>query len=478
MGGWRPMTIEELVARLEEADVGLRRNGTGWRGNCPACGGSDRLVVGEDLNSRPYLKCWGRCERDDVLGAVNLSWRDLRGAAEEEEADVEAIRHALFVEPRGLVDGEQHLAREPLEGGAEMLYRGQATTVFSERGAGKSTLATLLGVSVAATGGRVYYWDRENTVALTGARVRAILDAHEDWPDPRGKNFIYAEYPRLDPDWNAEALGEVFDGFALVVYDSMREAIAQLGGDPNVERDISNFVSLAVTPITARGGAVLALDNTGHEHTNRPRGSGAKLDVFPQAFKCGGPCRSRPSSSGESRSSAPARASATRTASGRWRSAPAPGICRGLATRTPTSGRRERSPTGAGPSSASVSPFCVSNRRSAATRCSMPLANVARKDARRRYASGFRSSPRTPDRSSHTGPMATVSDARRGVVPRGGPEGWSRPVYLLIYGLKMQRSQRLPLWVLKTARAGTFPSSRTASCSTPRRAGSIAAPTS
>ena len=284
MGDKRPMTIEELVGRLEEADIWLRRNGDGWRGSCPACGGDDRLTVFEDLNGDIGVKCWGRCKRDAILASVGLSWRDLRDQVDDQRS-VEELRRMLFVEPQGLDDGGGP-TREALKGGEELLYRGQSVTLFSERGAGKSTVATLLGVSVAASGGKAYYWDRENTAALMRARVDGMLEAHDDWPDVVEEGtFIYRAYPRLDPNQPPEHYGEVFDGFALVVFDSMREAISELRGNSNDDHDISNFISRCVTPVIARGGAVMVLDNVGHEYRDRPKGSGAKLDAIPQAFK-------------------------------------------------------------------------------------------------------------------------------------------------------------------------------------------------
>ena len=192
----------------------------------------------------------------------------------------------LFEEPLGL-DGEDR-PREEVPGGCELIYRGQSATLFSERGHGKSTVATLIGVAAAARGERVYYWDRENGRQLTGRRVASILDAYPDWPDVReraGGSFVYREYPRLDPTIRPDEMAAAFEGFGLVVYDSLREAIAQLGGNPDTEEAISKFIGLCVTPILRQGGAVLVSDNVGHEATHRPKGSASKLDAIPQAFK-------------------------------------------------------------------------------------------------------------------------------------------------------------------------------------------------
>jgi hypothetical protein len=40
-----------------------------------------------------------------------------------------------------------------------------------------------------------------------------------------------------------------------------------------------------VTPLVARGACVVLTDNTGNEHLHRPKGSGAKLDASPTAYR-------------------------------------------------------------------------------------------------------------------------------------------------------------------------------------------------
>lgn len=200
--------------------------------------------------------------------------------------EVAVIRRALFEEPQKTEDAIGP-AREELPGGAGLIHRGQPVLFFSDRGAGKTTVALVLALSVAAAGGRVFYFDRENGAALTRTRVEEIIDAN-GWPDLLSSGqFVGRHYPPLSPGWSPEAYGEVIaaGGFVLVIYDSLREAISQLGGDPNLDKDISRFVDLAVTPLVRRGIAVVTPDNTGHEEKGRPKGSGSKLDAIPQAYK-------------------------------------------------------------------------------------------------------------------------------------------------------------------------------------------------
>jgi AAA domain-containing protein len=199
---------------------------------------------------------------------------------------ISRIRHALLEEPAKLEAFDEAPAREELPGSAELGHRGQSAVFYSERGHGKSSVALVVGLSVAARGERVFYWDRENGGALTRARVEAVLDTHPDWGDPlESGRFVCRHYPRLDPHWRPEDFAAALAGFSLIVYDSLREAIAQLCGDPNSEADISRWASLCVTPLLATGASVFVLDNVGHEAQDRPRGSSSKLDLIPQAYK-------------------------------------------------------------------------------------------------------------------------------------------------------------------------------------------------
>jgi hypothetical protein len=203
---------------------------------------------------------------------------------------VEKIRRALLDEAQD-TRGASGSAREELPGSSGLSHRGQAALLFSERGKGKTTVALMIGVGHAVGGGKTLYLDRENGAAFTGDHIEGILDYH-DWPDIlESEGFVGRHYPRLDRNWSPEEFGEAIAGlgFTLVIYDSLREAISQLGGDPNSDADISRFVDLCVTPLVRRGVAVVLLDNTGHEHRERPKGSGSKLDAIPQALKVSAP---------------------------------------------------------------------------------------------------------------------------------------------------------------------------------------------
>jgi len=218
-----------------------------------------------------------------IADAAEVARRANGGGLQEDV--VAGIARALFDDPQRTDEGGDS-AREELPGTGGLLHRGQSVIFFAARGEGKSILALLLGVSAAVAGTPTYYFDRENGASLTRTRYEAILDALE-WPDVLADgHFIGRHYPQLDRAWSPDSYGQAIasKGIGLVIYDSLREAISQLGGDPNSDADISRFIDLAVTPLVRRDISVAILDNIGHEAKNRPKGSGSKLDAIPQAY--------------------------------------------------------------------------------------------------------------------------------------------------------------------------------------------------
>ena len=279
------MTVEELVDQLNAGGANLTQNGDKWRGECPGCGGRDRLVVTDDYNGNGSVRCFGRCPPREILAAVNLTTQDLYGNRRAGGGDVDELRDLLFPGApffdKGIVT-----PRSPLEGGAGILYRGESNIFFSDRGQGKTTVALMLAAAVAVNGKRVYIWDRENSERRATELFNSILEDHHDWEDPREEGRIqYAPYPRMSDEFAPEVYRELFEPYDLLIFDSMREAIAQLGGNPNADEDIAILFNLIVTPALQSGGCVVLLDNTGHEAKHRPKGAGGKLDTAQQAFK-------------------------------------------------------------------------------------------------------------------------------------------------------------------------------------------------
>lgn len=203
-----------------------------------------------------------------------------------DEAQVEAIRKALLHDALDTRDAGAHV-REEVPGAGGLLHRGVATVMFSDRGAGKTTAVLASGLGAAERGERVLYLDRENGAELTKARVEAFQDAHPEQPDVlESQRFVGRHYPSVSKAWTPESIGVAIAdlGFTVVIFDSLREFLSQLGLDPDKEKDISVFFSWAVTPLVQRKVTPVMLDNTGHQEKGRPKGSATKLDAAPLAY--------------------------------------------------------------------------------------------------------------------------------------------------------------------------------------------------
>jgi hypothetical protein len=210
---------------------------------------------------------------------------DTEPAGQASEApEVESIRRALFEDSIDVWDAGDTI-REEAPGTEGLLHAGIAVEMFADRGAGKSSVALMLGTAHAAAGGRVAYFDRENSPSLSKARLKAIMDANA-WPDLRKDGrFVCRHYPSIGR-WEGEHVAEAIAGlgFTGVVFDSLREFLGQLALDPDSEADVTVFFTTFVTPLLQRGLWVLLLDNVGHDQKHRPKGSATKLDACPQGY--------------------------------------------------------------------------------------------------------------------------------------------------------------------------------------------------
>ena len=207
------------------------------------------------------------------------------GAAPASNGDVAEIRRVLLEEAQDTRTGGD-VVREAVPGTGGLIYRGISHFFFGERGSGKSTVALAVAVSASAAGEKVLYLDRENGPALTRVRIADLVDAN-DWPDPlEGGQLVGRHYPEIHGAWTGAAVAEAIAGlgFTGVVYDSVREVMTQLGGNPNDDADYSRLVNMLVTPLLQRGVWVVLLDNVGHIEKGRPKGAGAKLDATPAGY--------------------------------------------------------------------------------------------------------------------------------------------------------------------------------------------------
>lgn len=219
-----------------------------FKGCCPGC--RSKRLEGNDAYPLIVYEAegagqWGLMVNCDCSEQAIVDELLREHAPHEDEhyeplsGEAASIDRALFEDPQKTGDADGP-ARIEVPGSGGLCHSNQAVLFFSERGAGKSTVALTIGVSVAVAGGTVYYFDRENGAALTMSRVEGILEDH-DWPDVvEQERFVGRHYPVLDKGWQPEAFGEVFAarGVTLVIYDSLREANSQLGGDSNLDADI------------------------------------------------------------------------------------------------------------------------------------------------------------------------------------------------------------------------------------------------
>lgn len=202
---------------------------------------------------------------------------------------VDAIGAAIFADAPSVWDDDIGAAREAIPGGRDLLVRGVATYFFGGRGSGKSTVADTLGWSVAMEGTGVLVLDRENGPALSRERLEDALRFNPDaFNEPRLREFYeHRHWPEFSKAWEPEDYADAIAGrgYGVVVYDSVRELLRQLRLSSNSEDDWSELYDLLATPLIKRGITPVFLDNVGHKATERPKGTGAKMDAAPQGYR-------------------------------------------------------------------------------------------------------------------------------------------------------------------------------------------------
>jgi hypothetical protein len=65
----------------------------------------------------------------------------------------------------------------------------------------------------------------------------------------------------------------------LVIFDSSRWTLSSLGLAEGDSDDYAAFVNALLLPLSRKGITTVVLDNTGHQHTRRSRGTSAKGDL-------------------------------------------------------------------------------------------------------------------------------------------------------------------------------------------------------
>jgi len=74
--------IDELLRMLDRVKR-LRSGHWQWKASCPLGDNhshGDRnpsLMLREDVDGRVWIKCYGGCDKESILSALGLTWRDL-----------------------------------------------------------------------------------------------------------------------------------------------------------------------------------------------------------------------------------------------------------------------------------------------------------------------------------------------------------------------------------------------------------------
>ena len=168
-----------------------------------------------------------------------------------------------------------------LPGSAEILRRGKRHHMVAPKKVGKSLGALLLTVDVALAGGRVVIFDRENGANLYADRLGQILTARGLDELERaiiGTQIAYYEFPRFRDSDQAE-LAALCAGADLVILDSQRMYLSDLGLEENSSDDYAAFMAALIDPLFQADIATLILDNSGHQEPRRGRGASAKGDL-------------------------------------------------------------------------------------------------------------------------------------------------------------------------------------------------------
>ena len=211
--------LDLLLERVVAAGVDLRETGPDrWRGDCVACGGTDRMTAGLDINENVFVRCWGAtCEPQHILNVLNLTWGELRDDQEAAPAGPLTVRSSAVQSRsiRWVWEGRLAAGYLTVQTGLE----GLGKSVFAAWMAAQLTRGTLPGdwhgqpadvLIVAGEDGREDTW-----------KPRLDLAGH----DPERVSFLALE--KLGADWNVRdgieqlrtAIGE--SSATVVIFDSL-----------------------------------------------------------------------------------------------------------------------------------------------------------------------------------------------------------------------------------------------------------------
>lgn len=165
----------------------------------------------------------------------------------------------------------------PTMGG--ILYPGAVHSISGEPGLGKTWIALGLLAMVLRDGRKGILVDFEDG-PHTALRRMGVLGADVTSLGPpfyqRPTGALHSDDPGLS--WLVELVGVL--QVALVVIDSVPEALAACSLDENFSGDVTKWFQQIARPLARAGAAVLCIDHVAKangDHRRWPRGSGAKL---------------------------------------------------------------------------------------------------------------------------------------------------------------------------------------------------------
>jgi hypothetical protein len=167
-----------------------------------------------------------------------------------------------------------------------MLVRGKRHHAPAPKKTGKSFGWLCHTVDMTLAGATVVILDRENGADEYARRLGHILQSRGLTDDQRAwvrTGLRYYEFPKIRDYDHADLAAEMAE-VDLVIFDSQRRFLTDLGLKENESDDYTAFAAATIDVLFEHGIATLIQDNTGHLEKDRGRGSSAKADLNEVAF--------------------------------------------------------------------------------------------------------------------------------------------------------------------------------------------------
>lgn len=186
------------------------------------------------------------------------------GAVEEvvlAESDEDGWPIATVDTLRAIIDGDYEPVRPDLlqrTDGACLLYSGKVNSIAAEPGSGKTWIALKAAHDVLTAGGKVVWIDWEDRVDTAVRRLLQLGTPHQAIIE----RFAYVE-PTFATTGGAIPANviEAATDAALVVIDSMGEALAHSRLDQNSDGEVGAWMASAARPLARGGSCVVIIDH-------------------------------------------------------------------------------------------------------------------------------------------------------------------------------------------------------------------------